>query len=153
MNNRKLAIIIGAVGALVLFGNRFKRLYDGIKYAVKNLRFVNLDLSSGNISLAFDFAVYNPSLLSVNIESLDGVVLLQNQQIGFVNMPVGRELRAKEETTIPVLVNVLSTDAIAQVINLLSYSTMQQWIITLRGTLRVNSHDIDIVYNYPMSNL
>jgi len=153
MNNRKLAIIIGAVGAIVLFGNRFKRIYDGIKYAVKNLRFVNLDLSSGNISLAFDFAVYNPSLLSVNIESLDGVVLLQNQTIGFVNMPVGRELRAKEETTIPVLVNVLSTDAIAQVINLLSYSTMQQWTITLRGSLRVNSHDIDVVYNYPMSNL
>jgi len=151
--NRKLAIIIGAVGAIVLFGNRFKRIYDGIKYAVKNLRFVNLDLSSGNISLAFDFAVYNPSLLSVNIESLDGVVLLQNQTIGFVNMPVGRELRAKEETTIPVLVNVLSTDAIAQVINLLSYSTMQQWTITLRGSLRVNSHDIDVVYNYPMSNL
>ena len=151
--NKKLAIGLGLFGIAFIIGSRVKSIYNAIRYTIQNLRFVNFDLQSGNISLAFDFVVYNPTMVSIMIDSLDGYIYLQNQQIGLVNMPVGRELRSKESTDIPVLVNVLSTDAISQIINLLSYSTMQQWTISLRGNLSVNNHDVAISYNYPMSNI
>lgn len=150
---KKLAIGLGLFGIAFIIGSRVKTIYNAIRYTIQNLRFVNFDLSSGNISLAFDFVVYNPTMVSVTIDSLNGGIYLQGQQIGIVNMPVGRELRAKESTGIPVLINVLSTDAIAQIVNLLSYSTMQQWTINLSGTLVVNGHDVAISYNYPLSNI
>ena len=150
---KKEGLIFGGVALAGWLVFKAVDAYKRLRYKIDNFRFSSLDLNNGIVIVAFDFVLYNPTSVSVTVDSLVGDILLEGRKIGEVNTPVSRVLYAKETTVIPVQVVINSNVGIEHILNLLTYSTMQQWVASFFGTLSVAGHSLPVSYSYELKNI
>ena len=139
------ALIYGIVSVM----NAWRKL----RYSISDLRFSTLDITSGTVYLAFDFVIYNPTSVDLDVDTLDGDVMLEGCKIGEIHMMPMRTIYAKSITSIPVQVLIDSSEAISRIVDLLSYSTLQQWVASFVGSLGVAGHMLQVRYSYELKNL
>ena len=147
----KKAYIITAAGIIAYVAIRAYQAWKEVKYKFTNFRFAGM--STQQISLSMDFVVYNPTSVSVAVGDLDLAIMLNGQQVGFVNNLANIELQRNGITVFPLIATFDSSESVMQIVNSLGQSAVQYWTLTFVGTLKVEGHSLPIRYNVPLNDI
>ena len=148
-NTRKILAFAGLFAGYLAYSAY--TAYKRIRYRFGKIRFVGLQASTLQLSVPFE--IYNPTSVNLTVGNFYSDVYLQGAQIGSVVYPVNRTVLAKQVTTFEILINVDLPASIAQSVELLQYSSLQQWVLHFEGSIAVENHNIGISYDFPLSNL
>jgi hypothetical protein len=124
-------------------------------FAFKNLNFVNkLEWEIKNVSASIGFfnsqvkldvALKNNTNTVVNLESIVGVISVNNQIIGNVNYTTPLTIEAGKTTILTISTNILNTTFLTQLLQLIQNKTA---IINFKGTVNAQGLIIPINYDY-----
>jgi hypothetical protein len=124
-------------------------------FAFKNLNFVNKlewEIKNVNASIGFfnsqiklDIALKNNTSTVVNLESIVGVISVNNQIIGNVNYTTPLTIEAGRTTILTISSNILNTTFLTQLLQLIQNKTA---IVNFKGTVNAQGLILPINYDY-----
>jgi hypothetical protein len=124
-------------------------------FAFKNLNFVNKlewEIKNVNASIGFfnsqiklDVALKNNTSTVVNLESIVGVISVNNQIIGNVNYTTPLTIEAGRTTILTISSNILNTTFLTQLLQLIQNKTA---IVNFKGTVNAQGLILPINYDY-----
>jgi hypothetical protein len=124
-------------------------------FAFKNLNFVNkLEWEIKNVSasigffnsqLKLDVALKNNTSTVVNLESIVGVISVNNQIVVNVNYTTPLTIEAGKTTILTISTNILNTTFLTQLLQLIQNKTA---IVNFKGTVNAQGLILPINYDY-----
>jgi hypothetical protein len=124
-------------------------------FAFKNLNFVNKleweikDVSASigffNSQLKLDVALKNNTDTVVNLNSIVGVISVNNQIVGNVNYTTPLTIEAGKTTILTISTNILNTTFLTQLLQLIQNKTA---IVNFKGTVNAQGLILPINYDY-----
>ena len=96
-------IILGLAGGYMIYHFLFRGL-SSIGAAMQSIALNGIDVLNDKLGLILNFAVTNPTLMSVNLHRISGTVYINNQEVGAVDQVYDRKLKARKTSVVPVLI-------------------------------------------------
>lgn len=147
--NRKIYWLLGAGVAWVAYRAYYS--YKNLKYRFTNVKFVKAQGSV--VTLSVDFEIYNPTAITLNIGQLKAGLFLQNTQVGNIVYDCNTNMMSKAVSIYPITIEIDTQKVIKTSWDLLATSTLQQWTLTIAGSLQVEKKTIPVRFDYPLSKL
>jgi hypothetical protein len=124
-------------------------------FAYKNLNFVNkLEWEIKNVSasigffnsqIKLDVALKNNTDTVVNLQSIVGIISVNNQIVGNVNYTTPLTIETGKTTILTISTNILNTTFLTQLLQLIQNKTA---IVNFKGTVNAQGLILPINYDY-----
>jgi hypothetical protein len=138
---KKLFIAAGLL-AFGLFAFKNLNFVNKLEWEIKN---VSASIGFFNSQVKLDVALKNNTNTVVNLESIVGVISVNNQIIGNVNYTTPLTIEAGKTTILTISTNILNTTFLTQLLQLIQNKTA---IINFKGTVNAQGLIIPINYDY-----
>lgn len=124
-------------------------------FAFKNLNFVNKlewEINDVRVSIGFfnsqiklDVALKNNTNTVVNLDSIVGVISVNNQIIGNVNYTTPLTIEANKTTILTISTNIINSTFLIELLQLIQNKNA---IVNFKGTLNAQGLIVPINYDY-----
>lgn len=151
--NRNQKIIIGA-GVILFTANYLINAYKKLRFGLRSWSVAHF--SEQSVILKIVLFVTNPTFVTINIGNIDADILLENKVVGHIAYPINRQLKAHGTNTFSISVELLYTEALKEVWNILSDPTqplLAEMNLYIKGTIDIGNRSTNLNVLLPIKDL